>query len=281
MKRIGLFGKASRARVGRMLERHEARLAGGYDVTVFDLGGPLPEKVSLDLAVIFGGDGTILEAARYLAPRGVGAIGVNLGKFGFLAGCTVADCPTVLEAALEGRIECVERMMLACEVTSDGAAAERLTALNDIVVTASAPARMIGIRLAINEAPVASFDGDGLIVSSATGSTGYNLSSGGPIVTPGQDVIMLSPLAPHTLSIRPMVIGGGEVVDVEVAVRRGDVAVTADGQDARVIKSGDRVRVARAPYRFRLYEGPGWSFYKVLTNKLRWGEEPNYANGSH
>jgi len=281
VKRIGLFGKFSRPRVAAIIESRAADLGMRYRVAKFDLDKPVPRKAVLDLAVVFGGDGTILQAARYLAPLGVPAIGVNLGKFGFLAGCVEADCPVLVEAALSGRIKAVVRSMLSGRAAGAGKKAVELVALNDIVVTASVPAQMIGVELSINGGPVSSFQGDGLIIASPTGSTGYNLSSGGPIVAPDEEVIILTPLAAHTLAIRPMVISSSDVVDVRVSARHGGVCVTADGQVPVRIGSGSAVRVRQAPYKFRLFEGPGWSFYRVVRDKLRWGEEPNYAKDSN
>ena len=154
------------------------------------------------------------QAARFLAPLGVAAVGVNLGKFGFLAGCVDTECADIIKAALDDAIKPVVRTMLTCCIKRAGRPGGLVTALNDIVVTASVPAQMVGVELYINARPVSSFQGDGLIISSATGSTGYNLSSGGPIVAPQEDVIILTPLAPHTLAIRPLVISGSEAVDV-------------------------------------------------------------------
>jgi len=227
--------------------------------------------------VVFGGDGTMLSAARYLAPLGIPAVGVNLGKFGFLAGCVSSECPRVVEDVLSGKLTPVERTMLSSRIDPGRGRPSDMTALNDVVIAASMPTRMIGVKIFIDTAPVSSFLGDGLIISSATGSTGYNLSSGGPIVTPAEDVTILNPLAPHTLAIRPMVISAAETVRVEVSARRSDVTVTADGQISSVIKHGDSVTVSKAPHSFTLYEAAGWSFYQVAKDKLRWGEEPNYA----
>lgn len=281
MKRIGLFGKFSRPNVQSIIAARSAALSERHRVESYDLEKTVPAGLALDLAVIFGGDGTILQAARLLAPLGVPAIGVNLGKFGFLAGCVDADCPALVEDALDGRIKPIVRSMLACGMTRKAGPAERMTALNDVVVTSSVPAQMVGIRIAINGSDVSTFQGDGIIVASATGSTGYNLSSGGPIITPEEDVIILTPLAPHTLAIRPLVISGDDVVSVTVAARRSDVRVTADGQVASEMKDGDSIEVRRAPYKFRLFEGSDWSFYRVVRGKLRWGEEPNYAKNHH
>jgi len=279
MKRVGLFAWMSRDGVAREVDRHRQALEKAYEVAVFDFGSDLPDEVDLDLAVVLGGDGTILGAARYLAPRGIAAVGLNLGRFGFLAGCDASRCASVVEGALSGRLQPVSRTMLSARIDGDTQDAS-LIALNDVTLTSCVPTHMIGISLSINRTQVSTFQGDGLIVATATGSTAYNLSSGGPLVAPTEDVIVLTGLAPHTLSIRPMVISGGDVVEAEVSGRQGDVTVTADGQVARTIESEGRVTLERAPWRFSLYEDEDWSFYRVVRSKLRWGEEPNYAQDS-
>lgn len=279
MKRLGLFGWLSRSEVAGIVEKHRQGLSQRYAVSVFDIASALPEKADVDLAVVFGGDGTILAAARYLAPQGVPAIGVNLGRFGFLAGCLGSECANVVEAALSGAIKPVRRTMLAATVSEEGHSDE-LVALNDVTITSSLPTHMMGLKIAINGIDVSAFQGDGLIVATATGSTAYSLSSGGPLVAPSEDVLVLTALAPHTLSIRPMVISGSDVVDATAAARQTDITVTADGQVARTVKSGARVQVRRAPFCFDLYETEDWSFYRVVRSKLRWGEEPNYVQDS-
>ncbi|MCD6405930.1 MAG: NAD(+)/NADH kinase [Planctomycetes bacterium] len=276
MKRLGLFGWLAREGVRETVARHKAALEKDHHIEVFDFGAPLPEEAAIDLGITFGGDGTILYAAGYLAPRGIPAVGLNLGKFGFLAGCNSVQCGRIVRAALSGEIKPVVRTMLSC-VLGCGDEREELIALNDIAVTSSVATHMIGMKISINGIDVSSFQGDGLIVATATGSTAYNLSSGGPLVAPTEDVIILTGLAPHTLSIRPMVISGGDVVDVEVSGRPSGISVTADGRIARNISSGDTVRLKRAPFRFHLYESEDWSFYRVVRSKLGWGEEPNYA----
>lgn len=279
MKRLGLFGWMDREGVAEVVETHRQELAREHEVLAFDFRGDLPRELDLDLAIIFGGDGTILTAARYLAPLGIAAVGLNLGRFGFLAGCTAAECKSVVAAALSGAIEPVSRTMLSCTITGDGSD-ETILALNDISITSSVSTHMIGVRLAINGIDVSSFHGDGLVVATATGSTAYSLSAGGPLVTPSEDVIILTALAPHTLAVRPMVISSEDVVDVEVFGRQKDVCVTGDGQVARVTGSKQKVRIERAAFKFDLYESEDWSFYRVVRSKLRWGEEPKYAEDS-
>jgi NAD+ kinase len=140
---------------------------------------------------------------------------------------------------------------------------------------------MVGVELSINGAAVSMLQGDGLIVATATGSTGYSLSCGGPILCPEEEVIVLAPLAAHTLAIRPMVAPSTDVVQVRVSARHADACVIADGQVPISMRDGDSAEVRTAPFKFKLFEGPGWSFYRVLREKLRWGEEPNYAKGSN
>ncbi len=279
MKCLGLFGWLTREGVRETVARHKTTLEKDYHVETFDLGGPLPQQPQLDLGITFGGDGTILCAAEYLAPRGIPAVGVNLGKFGFLAGCDLAQCGKIVRAALSGEIKPVVRTMLSCRLAGDER--EELIALNDIAITSSVATHMIGVKISINGIDVSSFQGDGLIVATATGSTAYNLSAGGPLVAPTEDVIILTGLAPHTLSIRPMVISGGDVVDVKVSGRPSGISVTADGRIAQQISSGNTVRLKRTPFKFHLYESEDWSFYRAVRSKLGWGEEPNYVKSGN
>ncbi len=280
MTRVGLFARMSREGVTGHVDRQLRSLKRLYRVEVFDFDGTLPEELDLDLAVVLGGDGTLLGAARYLAPRGISAVGINLGRFGFLAGCDASRCVSVVEGALSGRLKAVSRSMLSARILSEDAEGEKMSALNDVTLTASVPAHMIGVALLINGTKVCAFQGDGLIIATATGSTAYNLSSGGPLVSPSEDVIILTGLAPHTLSIRPMVISGDDVVEAQVSARHSDIAVTADGQVARIVSPGGLLRVELAPFRFELYEDENWSFYSVVRSKLGWGMELNYAQDS-
>lgn len=225
-----------------------------------------------DALVVVGGDGTILRAARTGAVRGVPVLGVNVGAFGFLAEVGLEELPQALERLVAGRHAVEERMMLAAEVVRHGSVAHRFLALNDMVVTKSGYARLMPIRTCVNEEHLATYLADGLIVSTPTGSTAYNLSAGGPILSPGVRALVITPICPHTLTARPVVIDADDVATVEVASDVEGVLLTVDGQLGCPLRGGDVVRVRRAEERARLVRLRAPSFYELLRQKFAWGE---------
>lgn len=227
---------------------------------------------SSDALVVVGGDGTILRAARAGAVRGVPVMGVNVGGFGFLAEVGLQELPEALERLVAGRHAVEERMMLAAEVGRAGEVAERFLALNDMVVTKSGYARLMPIRVCVNGEHLATYLADGLIVSTPTGSTAYNLSAGGPILSPGVRAMVITPICPHTLTARPVVVDADDVATVEVASEVEGVLLTVDGQVGCPLRGGDMVQVRRAEERARLVRLKAPSFYELLRQKFAWGE---------
>ncbi len=227
---------------------------------------------SSDALVVVGGDGTILRAARTGAVRGVPVLGVNVGGFGFLAEVGLEELPEALERLVAGRHAVEERMMLAAEVVRGGEVAERFLALNDMVVTKSGYARLMPIRVCVNGEHLATYLADGLIVSTPTGSTAYNLSAGGPILSPGVRALVITPICPHTLTARPVVVDADDVATVEVASEVEGVLLTVDGQVGCPLRGGDVVRVRRAEERAQLVRLKPPSFYELLRQKFAWGE---------
>jgi len=237
--------------------------------------------VAVDLVLVLGGDGTLLAMAGVIAHTGsdVPILGVNFGWLGFLTEITHAELYPSLDAALAGRVEHDERMMLRGTVRSSAggaAAAPRDTrvALNDIVFTRTALSRMIDLAVTVGEQFVTSVKADGLIIASPTGSTAYNLAAGGPIVHPAMDAMVLTPIAPHTLTHRPIVIPA----EREIRVRAGsandsaEIYVTFDGQHGFPLQEGDEVSVTRAPRPIRLVRSAARNYFEVLRRKLKWGE---------
>ncbi|GBD28684.1 NAD kinase [bacterium HR31] len=227
---------------------------------------------SSDALVVVGGDGTILRAARTGAVRGVPVLGVNVGGFGFLAEVGLQELSEALERLVAGRHAVEERMMLAAEVVRSGEVAERFLALNDMVVTKSGYARLMPIRVCVNGEHLATYLADGLIVSTPTGSTAYNLSAGGPILSPGVRAMVITPICPHTLTARPVVVDADDVATVEVASGVEGVLLTVDGQVGCPLRGGDVVQVRRAEERARLVRLKTPSFYELLRQKFAWGE---------
>ncbi len=234
----------------------------------------LPEQV--DLLLVLGGDGTLLGMADRVAQAGreTPILGVNFGTLGFLTEITQAELYPALEATLAGQAEIELRMMLRSSVERNGAGFFERVVLNDVVVTGGSLSRIVEFSVSVGHELVARFLADGIIVSSPTGSTAYNLSAGGPIVHPAVDALVLNPIAPHTLTHRPVVIPASADVLVEPLLKsKGEPAyVTFDGQLGVELQPGDVVRVRRADHPVRLIRGSDRSYYEVLRRKLKWAE---------
>lgn len=224
------------------------------------------------LLLVLGGDGTLLAAARLAAPRGVPILPVNLGSLGFLTSFTHEELYPALEETLAGRHAMTERILLQVEFRRGGATVESHLALNDAVINKGALARMIELELAIDGNYVCRYRADGLIVATPTGSTAYSLSAGGPIIHPGVGAFLITPICPHTLSDRPLVVQ--DTARVEVAVQGDSEAVflTIDGQTGIEMRSGDRVLLSKAAERLKLIQPPRKTYFEILRSKLKWGE---------
>jgi NAD+ kinase len=223
------------------------------------------------LLVVFGGDGTILRAARLAAGRGVPILGVNMGGFGFLAEVSTTDFADALPSLLAGRYHLDERMMLQADVERHDAA-QSLLALNDMVVTKSGIARVLRLRVSVNGEHLASYPADGVIVATPTGSTAYSLSAGGPILDPRVQALVITPICPHTFNSRAVVVAGDDVVTVEVASPDPEATLTVDGRVGVTLTAVRRVIVRRATQRTRFIRLGDTRFYGILRTKLAWGE---------
>ena len=229
----------------------------------------------VDLVVVLGGDGTLLSIADAIGAAGSGIpmLGVNFGSLGFLTEVTLPELRASLDAALAGRARIEERMMLESTIFRAGAAFANHIALNDVVVTKGALARMIDLSVSVGDEFVTRVKADGLIVATPTGSTAYNLAAGGPIVQPNLDALLLTPIAPHTLTNRPIVIPATSPVRVQPLMEeRAEVFVTFDGQAGFQLQAGDDIRVRRTDRTLRLIRPSTRSYFEVLREKLKWGE---------
>jgi len=229
----------------------------------------LPGQV--DLLIVLGGDGTLLSMARAVGDLGVPILGVNLGGLGFLTATTLDEMLPALDTLLAGGMEVEERMMLGARLVRSGQGVGDYIALNDVVITKSAMSRIIDLSVSVGGRHAISYRADGLIISTPTGSTAYNLSAGGPILFPTMDAVVLTPIAPHTLSNRPIVVPGAQRVDVALLVEQ-EVMLTMDGQVGVPLRGGDVVEVQKADARIRLVRFPSKDFFSVLRTKLKWGE---------
>jgi len=227
-----------------------------------------------DIVLVLGGDGTLIGMADCIAEAGADTpiLGVNFGSLGFLTEVTLPELYRSLENALNGRAFVEERMMLKAAITSQGEARARSLALNDVVVT-KARSRMIDLSVHVGSEFVTRVRADGLIIATPTGSTAYNLSAGGPIVQPDVDAMLITPIAPHTLTNRPIVIPGASTVRVQPNLEAGDeVVLTVDGQSTFPMHAGDEIEVCRSPRPLRLIRPSTRSYFEVLRTKLKWGE---------
>jgi NAD+ kinase len=225
-----------------------------------------------DLLLVLGGDGTILAAAREAAPRGIPILPINMGSLGFLTSFTVDELYPALENTLVGNATIEERVLLQVERTHNGELLTHQCVLNDAVVHKGTLARMIEVELRIGGGFVCRYRADGLIVASPTGSTAYSLSAGGPIVEPGVESILITPICPHTLSDRPVVVRDTSDIELHLSQSSDSVFLTLDGQTGVPMQIGDRVRITRAEARLKLIQPPNKSYFEILRSKLKWGE---------
>lgn len=223
-----------------------------------------------DLVVVLGGDGTLLSVARTVA-RGVPILGVNLGNLGFLTEINRGELYPTLVEVLEGRYAIEERSLFDVELRRNGGAPSVYRVLNDAVVTKSALSRIIELTLRVDGHLIARFRADGLIISTPTGSTAYNLSAGGPVLNPLLPVAVLTPICPHALSLRPIVVPDAGPIEVTLETKAEEVYLTLDGQEGTSLGFRDTVRITRSEFKVRLVKVSERSFYDSLRGKLRWG----------
>jgi NAD+ kinase len=234
-----------------------------------------------DFAIVFGGDGSIISTARRLSKTSVPLIGVNLGKLGFLAEFNVGELKDFFPMLSAGSVPTNKRMMLKCSVFSTGKPNSRVekfcsTAVNDIFFTAGPPFRTVELQIFVDGQPLAGCVSDGLIIATPTGSTAYNLSAGGPILSPKIEAIAITPICPHSLSFRPVVINADSKVEVVgIRVNKG-TTVSIDGQVSMKLATNEIVRIEREENDFWLVNNPVRTQWDTLATKLRWAEKPKY-----
>jgi NAD+ kinase len=229
----------------------------------------------VDMVLVLGGDGTLLGMADRIAEAGltIPILGVNFGSLGFLTEVTLPELYPALESAVTGRAGIEERLMLRASTTREGATLATHVALNDAVFGKTAPSRLIDLSVWVGDEFLTRVKGEGLIVATPTGSTAYNLAAAGPIIQPSVDALVVTPIAPHTLSNRPIVIPSSAAVRVQPQIaNRDEVFVTFDGQTGHELRAGDEVTVRRAELPLRLVRPSTRSYFEVLREKLKWGD---------
>ncbi|MDQ0203412.1 NAD(+)/NADH kinase [Pectinatus haikarae] len=233
-----------------------------------DIGVKNILNADIDVGISIGGDGTLLGVCRLLAPHDIPVCGINIGTLGFLADIEVSELENKLIKILNGNYNIEQRLMLAGYIKKDNALKLAGYAVNDIVLTSAGVARMVGLELEFDSYKVPSYRADGLIVSTATGSTAYSLSAGGPIINPKVKVLLVTPICPHTFYVRPMIINETEEINIKVKDTSQDVILTFDGQDVYPISSDEQVMICRAPFSAKIIKFDDKNYYKILLNKL-------------
>ena len=225
----------------------------------------------VDLILVLGGDGTMISTARMVGNAEVPVLGVNYGGLGYLAEFRIEELHSALESILEGHYRIEKRVMLAVELLRADEPITRSRILNDVVINKSALARIIQIEAYLNQQFVNSFRADGLIVSTPTGSTAYNLSAGGPVIYPSMNAVVITPICPFTLSNRPIVVPDESVIELRLKTRNEEVALTLDGQVGLPLRAEDRVVIRKSKTTFNLVQPMSRNYFDVLRDKLRWG----------
>lgn len=253
---------------GPEIERERIEHETGCAVEVVD-----SEKLaaSVELILVLGGDGTMIATARMLGDTEVPVLGVNYGGLGYLAEFRIEELYLALETILAGNYEVEKREMLAVELLRGAENVTQGRVLNDVVINKSALARIIEIEAYLNQQFVNSFRADGLIVSTPTGSTAYNLSAGGPVIYPSMNAVVITPICPFTLSNRPIVVPDDSVIELRLITQNEDVALTLDGQVGFSLKPEDRVVIRKSKTTFNLVQPMNRNYFEVLRDKLRWG----------
>src|SRR3989339_24681 len=282
MKKIGIISKAGRTEPAEILKDflpwlNNRGLEVFLDTETASLlkmkGSPRSEMPSLvDMIVVLGGDGTMLNVARLVCERGVPILGVNLGGLGFITDVQKEEICDAMDKTLSGEYSIEDRMILTAHIHRHGEKIAEYTVLNDVVINKGALARIIDLETYINKAYVTIFKADGLIVSTPTGSTAYSLSAGGPVLYPTLDCIILTPICPHTLTNRPTVLPDDALIEIMLKSVSEDVFLTLDGQVGFSLRKDDVVEIKRSPFKTRLIIPFERDYFQILRTKLKWGE---------
>ena len=272
-----IVGDGSKPEVRQAVDRARGWLASQAEKLVVDLDGLVDlSQEQADLLINFGGDGSILQTARRMGTAQKPVVGVNFGKLGFLADVVPGALEEEFSWIIREGIPTQPRMLLQARLETGDAEPEDFVALNDVVITRTRVNRMVIVSLSICGEQVTTYHGDGLIAATPVGSTAHSLSAGGPIVNPGMRAIVLTPICPHTLTNRPLVVSDED--DITMRADGEDAGLTIDGQVTRALDPGDRVVIQAAPFEFQQVRIRHWTYYQLLREKLGWGIEPRQFN---
>jgi NAD+ kinase len=282
MKKIGIICKPGRPEPEEILRELLPWLRRkGYETFVdqeaaaaLNVGGFTRSEIasSVDVVLVLGGDGTMLSVSRSVAEKGVPILGINLGSMGFITEINRDEIYDVVDRILSGDCAIEERLMLTARILRNGEEISGYTVLNDVVINKGALARIIDMETFINGTYVTTFKADGLIIATPTGSTAYSLSASGPIIYPTLDSIVLTPICPHTLTNRPILLPHDFRIEIVLKTLSEDVYLTLDGQIGAPLRMDDVIEISQAEYKTRLLIPYERDYFKILRNKLRWGE---------
>ncbi len=277
-KQVLIIGSREKERVSSAAGQISKWLSEcGEQVEMIWLEDKPVQSVEAELAVVLGGDGTILTAARWLGLSGIPIVGVNLGKLGFLAEFSVDDLQKYWPDICASKCRIVERMTLDCEVCGVGTEVFSGPAINDVVITSGEPFRMIELTMRLNTSEAGRISGDGLIISTPTGSTAYNMSAGGPIVEPGVQAIIVTPICAHSLNHRPLVVSPANEISIRAERVNKGTSVILDGQVSREFTAGQELKVRRGKDNLQVVASPARDHWGTLGAKLQWAKGPKYS----
>ncbi len=283
VRRIGIFGNSAKPELPPAVETFRGICAAaGVDlVASTDLKSALPGEIpsvpneelasKVDVVIAFGGDGTMLRAARVLGLSGVPLLGVNLGSLGYLTDVPVEELVAAVHALISGNYHLDRRSRVYCNVQRRGQPEATISALNDLVVNMGPLPRAIDMELILDGDSLGPFLGDGVIVSTPTGSTAYNLSAGGPICHSAVPCLLVAPICPHSLGMRPLIIAKDTTIELILHETGAGAVLTADGQKTNTLENGDRLVFREADHEVALVKFAHSTFYRVMRHKLNWG----------
>ena len=270
--RVMILGWGDRPHVMREVERLKPLIEQRADVVLIDFNAEADTAaVDANLAIVLGGDGSILRAAHQMGEQQVPIVGVNLGKLGFLADLAPDELPAILPGVCDGEYHVVDHLMFNCQVVRDGSTHCRMLGLNEVAVLAGPPFHILEVDLYVDSELVTTYSCDGLIVATPVGSTAHSLSAGGPILRKSLQAFVISPISPHTLTNRPVVDSAEHVYELRAANPNEGTTIVVDGRELCRLTSDDVVRIEKAAPSFQLVEVPGRSYYRTLREKLGWG----------
>lgn len=283
LKKVGIYAKTNHPDAELIaaaicerfkLEQIEVLLEDSLAEQIGQVNGHAGEEIpgQVDLIIVLGGDGTLISVARLIGDRNVPIVGVNLGRLGFLTEVTRDELPEMLERLISGDYQVSDRMMLDASIYRNDRVVGQFTVLNDIVINKGALARIIDMETSVDGRHLTTYKADGLIISTPTGSTGYNLAAGGPIIYPDINSLLITPICPHMLTNRPIMVWSRSVIEIKVSFEDDVVFFTGDGQVGRKLLPGDRVEVRRSAARTRLVSSPSKDYFEILRTKLNWGQ---------